>query len=470
MADISLTNLVISAAEKHSLFKNGDSIAVALSGGADSICLLNILYSLKGKYNLTLSACHLNHKIRGAEALRDVEFVRSTCKSMGIPLYLKEADIPALALARKQSQELCAREERYSFFEEISSRYGVKIATAHTASDNFETLLYNIARGVSFNGMQGILPKRENIIRPLIFATRAQVEQYCAENSLSYVTDSTNLSDLYTRNKIRHNAVPTLLSVNPGAEKKSVELCGDFIELNTFLEKYIGDILHKASKTVNGVRLYSAHSLNNLDGFVKKQAVFRIFRESGVSGVSRRHIELCTELLKNGGELDLDINCKAVCSQGMFRIINKEAFLGAEAVALAPTSIRDGLVFSYNGFGFSVKCLEPDENSESDRDSESEGDLVRCGLVGEIPVFRTRLPGDTVFLQKRNIKKSLKKFMIEERIPRELRDSLVVLACKSRVLWIQGCGAVDSCRSGGALYRIRAFALPENRDNLTENK
>ena len=179
----------------------------------NSTALLSVFVSLKEKYNLSIYAAHINHNIRGDEAKRDENFCKILCEKFNAELFIKSVDVPTLAkTAEKFSEELCGRNVRYAFFEELSQKFCAKIATAHTASDNAETLIFNIARGASLAGLSAIPPKRGNIIRPLIELSRGDIESYCEENNLEYVTDSTNLADDYTRNYIRHNIIPCLKS------------------------------------------------------------------------------------------------------------------------------------------------------------------------------------------------------------------------------------------------------------------
>ncbi|MDD6226025.1 MAG: tRNA lysidine(34) synthetase TilS [bacterium] len=445
-----MKNKVINTSEKFGLFSFGDKITVALSGGADSVCLLHILYSIKEKYSLSLSAAHLNHNLRGEESLRDRDFVVELCKSLDVPLYLEEKDVESLAKINKQSVELCARNCRYDFFRRLHKKYGVTVATAHTASDNLETMLYNIARGTSLNGMKGIVAKRNYIIRPLIEATRAEVERYCRENDLAFVNDSTNQSNDYTRNKIRHFAVPILKEINPNAELSASQLSEDFLELDSFLEKYIGNILKNARQTVNGETIYNAEILSSLGDFEKKQAVFRIFRDSGIKNICRKQIEICCQMLPVGGETELNKRQKAVCRQGLFRIVENK-YSVSELSRSLPVPFTGDLSFKYDGFEISAELCE-----KSDRNTVS-GDLIKKNAV-----FRTREQGDFIILPKRNVKKSLKKFMIEEKIPREQRDSLVLLACGKEIMWLQGYGASKTAQSfdkSSKMFRIQAKSI-----------
>ena len=217
-------------------------VTVALSGGADSVALLHSLYSLRDELGITVKAAHLNHLIRGEEAFRDEAFVRDLCENLGIQLVCEQIDVPRYAKENSLSLELAARQLRYDFLNRVCEG---KIATAHTASDNLETVLFNLTRGTALKGLCGIPAMRGNIIRPLIFATRQDIEDYCKDFSLQYVTDSTNLSDDYTRNKIRHNVIPVLKELNSSVEQTVIRTCLSLNETNTFLEKTANEILFR---------------------------------------------------------------------------------------------------------------------------------------------------------------------------------------------------------------------------------
>ena len=168
-----MNSLIADAVKKYDMLKSGDRVIVALSGGADSVSLLDNLNDIKELYNLTIYAAHVNHLLRGAEAERDENFCKILCKKYDVELFIKKVDVRALAKQQKISEELCGRNVRYRFFAELSEKLNAKIATAHTMSDNAETLIYNIARGSGINGAGGISPVRGNIVRPLIEVTRS---------------------------------------------------------------------------------------------------------------------------------------------------------------------------------------------------------------------------------------------------------------------------------------------------------
>ena len=214
--DTKLRLNVIHTIDREDLLNGVSGVLCCLSGGADSVTLLHVMLSLRQRYGISISAVHVNHGIRGNEADRDEMFCKELCSKYGIKLYVKRGDVPSYAKSKGISTELAAREVRYSLFEEALSESGAEVAaTAHNANDNAETLLFNIIRGTSPTGICAIPYKRDRYIRPLLCVTREQIMAYVAENELSYVIDSTNGDDDYTRNFIRHNIMPQCIRLNP---------------------------------------------------------------------------------------------------------------------------------------------------------------------------------------------------------------------------------------------------------------
>lgn len=447
---------VLQTIEKYNMLAFGDRVIVALSGGADSVSLLHILISLKEKYNLSISAAHLNHMLRGEESVRDLNFVKNLCNNLKIPLFVKEVDIESLAQKNKQSTELCGREERYKFFEELSKSQNAKIATAHTASDNLETLIYNISRGTSLNGLKGIVPKRNYIIRPLIEVTRREIENYCLKNNIQYVNDSTNSSDDYTRNKIRHNVVPVLKNINVSVENAAAELTDDVAEINSFLEEYTRNKLNDILISKNGNCFYDSERLKDLPPVIQKQAVFIIFKSLNIKNISRKHINLCLDIISKGGEVDLNSQYKAVCRQGMFRIIKTQN----GTASFSPYELKAEMCFEFSDKEYKI--------TETNLWNTSDKNILDFSLISKKPVFRLRQAGDYIKLPRRNVKKSLKKFMIEEKIPKENRDSLMLLADGSRVLWLEGFGVSGDALISGTptkVLKIQINALNVDKNN-----
>lgn len=431
-----MTDKMLKALADFSMIDSGDSIVVALSGGADSVALLHALNSVKEKYNLTIYACHLNHLIRGVEADRDEQFVRRLCDKLGIELFVKRVDVPALAKEHKTSLELCGRNVRYKFFAELAHKLNAKIATAHTASDNVETVLFNIARGTSVTGLCGIKPVRDYIIRPLILASRKDVEQYCNENVLDFVTDSTNLTDDYTRNNIRHNAVPTLATVNPDLESAVARMCMSMTDIKEYIDKISFKEINKC-KTEYG---YSCDKLLSLDNAILTNVLFLIAKEHGAD-VDARHIELILGAMKDGGCVDLLSHKRAVCKQGVLRIIDTDDNFAFDSIKL-----KDSEDFTY----ISKKELK-------NINKKLLNNCIGCDIITDETKLRTREEGDSFTLFGRNVTKTLKKLLNEYKIPAEKRDTLKVVANGSTVLWVEGIGTskqgrVDAHSSGAYIY------------------
>ncbi len=211
---------------EHKMLDGASGVLVGFSGGADSTALLHWLSGFCAGRPIRLVAMHINHGIRGEEAERDERFCRSFCESRGIEFVSKKADVPALAARSGKSLEEEARNVRYGLFSEALRELGLdRIATAHNADDNLETVIFNLVRGTGAAGMAGIPPVRGNIIRPLLYCEKEELVAYCRENGLDFVTDSTNSDTSYTRNFIRHEILPRLRQINPAAAQNALRMC-----------------------------------------------------------------------------------------------------------------------------------------------------------------------------------------------------------------------------------------------------
>ena len=416
---------VLKAISDFSLIDSGDRIIVALSGGADSVALLHVLNSVKEKYNLTLFAAHINHMIRGNEADDDEKFVTALCENMGIRLFVKRIDVPEISKKEKISLELCGRNVRYEYLSQLADEFECKIATAHTSSDNVETVLYNIARGTLLNGLCGIKSKRDNIIRPLIYCSRGDVECYCADNSLSFVTDSTNLTDEYTRNNIRHNVVPVLEGINSDLNSTFTRMCSSLGDIKRFVDKYSEKELNECRTTYG----YSCEKLLNLDKAILFNVLFMILNDAKADA-SYKHIELISAALTNGGCVDLNNGKRAVCKQGVFRIVDTN-----EMPVITQQKLKD--------YGF---CQYFSKKELKNVNKNFLNDCVNCDIITDNTVIRTRKEGDTFTLPHRGVTKSLKKLFNELRIPSEKRASLLIVANDNDVLWIEGIGVSEKAR------------------------
>ena len=240
-----LEDKVLNTIKRYEQIKSGDTIVVGVSGGPDSICLLNVLKNLQNELKINIVVAHINHMIR-KEADSETEFVQDFCEQRDIKCFVKKADVLQIAKEKKLGTEEAGRKIRYDFFEEVKNIVGGnKIATAHNANDNAETVLMNFLRGSGSTGLKGIEPIRDNkLIRPIIECTRQEIEQYCNEKGLNPKYDKTNQENIYTRNKIRNMLIPYIQeNFNPNIIETITRLADvvssedDFIE-NVSNENY----------------------------------------------------------------------------------------------------------------------------------------------------------------------------------------------------------------------------------------
>lgn len=416
-----MEGLVLKAIEGYSLLEKSRNVTVALSGGADSVSLLNVLVSLKDKLNINVSAAHLNHMIRDKEADRDEEFARRCCEKLGVPFFCERIDVPAYARENRLSLEAAAREVRYAFLRRVNT--GV-VATAHTASDSLETVIFNLSRGSSLKGLCGIPAKRDIFIRPLILCTRAEVEKYCAEKDLEYVTDSTNLSDDYTRNRIRHKVIPILKEINPAAEKAAARTVEGLLEDERFLSSLTDKFLSENIK--DGFLNVSVLP----DPAIAKRAIKK-FTETAVGDITldNLHISEIYGICENVGRVSLPGNLSAVVKNGLLSIEKNGEKSGSKRLYRVETKRRINDLFT---------------NGEKINNLLLKNSLDCDNIIGK-SVIRTRQPGDSIRLAGKGCTKSLKKLFNELKIPSEEREAIPVIADDRGVVWIYGVGVAARC-------------------------
>ncbi len=426
--------------EKYNMIKNGDSIVVGLSGGADSCALLHYLVSIREKLSLNIIACHVNHMIRGEEADRDERFSKAFCDNLGVECRILKINVPELARLRHESTEKCARDIRYEFFIKTANECSAKIATAHTASDNAETVIYNLSRGSGISGLCGIPPVRDNIIRPLISVLREDTESYCRKNSIDYVTDSTNLTNEYTRNKIRLGIIPVLKEINPSVIE-NISRMTDNLRCNVdFLYSFSEEHL-KRCEDARYKETYKAKLLYRCDEAVFAHMI-RILTSRYDIIPEMRHIKLIRKICQSGGEVQINQNVYAVCRQGLFRITEKR---NSEKFSILLSDIKDRIVIKHKKIVLKKIPVSEINNAEKNSDLLFIN-LLDCDTIPYGAVLRYREGGDMFALPKRGVTKPVKKLFTEMKIPAERRDSILLLADGNDILWIDGIGASEKYR------------------------
>lgn len=429
------------AIDRFDMLSNVSSIVVGVSGGADSIAALHFLLSISEQNGIKIVAAHLNHLIRGDESYRDEEFVRLVCKNWGIKLYVKREDIKELSYKSGQGIEECGRNERYSFFEEVSLENNAKIATAHTLSDNMETMLINLIRGCGLNGLCGIPPVRGNIIRPLILASRSETEEYCRKNSLQFVNDSTNFELDYTRNKIRLEIIPLLKKLNPSFDN----VYKRFFENISYDNEYLNEMSEKAvKKSLINEMNFKVNEIKSLPTGIMRRTILKILSKGVNKNIANKDVDSVIKLISG------QTNC--VCLNKDLSVRIKEEILyfdernnGGKNIIPWEYTFESLNVLTEIKKTFIINILSSKEYSCLSQEYENIN--YNCISMDNIfykdIVFRNRRPGDVFSQAGRKCTKTIKKLFNELKIPKNMRSNLAMLANKKEIIWIHNIGVSE---------------------------
>lgn len=420
---------------RFAMLRPGERVLVALSGGADSVSLLLVLQEL----GYEVRAFHLNHCLRGAESDRDEAFCRALCAERGVPLNVGRCDIAALSQGK--AVEETARRERYRLLERAAA--GDKVATAHTADDNLETVLFHLVRGSGAKGVSGIPPVRGAVIRPLLFAERREIEAFLRENGQDYVTDSSNLSDDYTRNRLRHSVLPVLRGINEQAAQAALRLGEQLRQDEACLGGQAERCLQIALRADGA---YLTAPFLACHPAVQGRALREAARRAGMPmrDLAQTHIEALERLLSSAdpsAQLDLPHGFTARREYEAFRIAPRAR--GVQPEALPLTVPFDGLWTDRTRV--KLRKLEKSEVFYKTVNTF----CADCGTIDFASLcVRARQTGDRLRLTEKGGSRTLKKLMIDRKIPAAERDALAVIADRSGVIAVQDIGMDLSRRPG----------------------
>jgi tRNA(Ile)-lysidine synthase len=448
-----LLKKVLSYIKDNKLIEAGDKILVALSGGPDSVCLLNILFELKEELNIDIGAAHINHLLRGEDAFKDEEYVIEICEKFGIPYFMTRVDINNYSKEHKISSELAGRQVRYDFFEEIIKKEGFnKIATAHNANDQAETILFRIMRGTGLEGLGGIKPSRNNkVIRPILCLSRKEVEGYIQLKKLKPRIDKTNFEKIYNRNKIRLDILPYMKEnfnddIIQTLNRMSVLLQKD----NEFIEKL-------------ALNSYKKYCIEEEDYFIIKEEIFkeeepiinRVLRHALVKysksnyDFEMKHINEIFYLSQktSGKVVDLPNGIYVENIYGDIYIKNKKNKCNIndkeEKISISRAEINNQrIIFGQFVVEFSVsKDYQRDIVSLNNSDN-----LIQCfdfDKISDNILVRKRIDGDKIIPLGMSGTKKLKDIFIDMKIPKEERESIPILCFDKKIAWIIGIRASE---------------------------
>lgn len=401
-------------------------IYAALSGGGDSICLLDVLCRLREEFHLTVCAVHIQHGLRGAESDADEAFCRAFCAERSIPLKVGTCDVRTYAEEHHCSIETAARECRYRLFETLCG--DGYTATAHTASDNLETVLFRMTRGTGLKGLGGIPPVREQFLRPLLRSTRTEVEEYLQERELSFVTDSSNLKDAHTRNFLRHHVVPLLQRCNPSVEKTVSAMTDTLRADQAFLEEAAAAAYARCLREDGGLE-----GADGLHPALRRRCIARFLQAHGVDPTFQR-ITDTEALLTHGGSLELVRGgTKARYSHGILWLTEPPAMAQRKPLHLGENSVFP----SYLVRAEIISC--EDAGKFADIHKKFTNYVLDYDIIKGCAELHGREPGLRIRLRAREHSISVKKWL-NAKVPLPERPYVHFLSDAEGLLWVQGLG------------------------------
>ncbi len=470
-----MQNMQVSAFEKKFMLDglSGKYLIVGFSGGADSTSLLHFLAGKQQLLGCRLCAVHLNHCLRGEESDRDEAAAKAFCISLGVPFVSRRVEIGVLAARSHQSEEVCGREERYRLFAQQAlqaRQQGMEpvIVTAHTLSDNLETALLHLLRGCTLDGLCGIPDRRLvgdlPLVRPMLRISREEVEGYCSFYQLPFTTDSSNLSDRYTRNFLRLQVIPQLKKLNPSVETAYLRMRDSLRQDRDYLNSLRDDLLRQASAGTPDAPRWNTALLSGAPMPVKSRAAAEILRVVGAQ-VDTASVEALTGVIDGrssgylAGGIRFSVRGGMLLAEDTHRFAVGEGFLpeGGEGRVAIPFEEWDGdghLLDSWEK-SMLLAVFPADEWQEKRKvyknllyfavDYDTIKDNVR---------LRTRGPGDSIRLPGRGGRKTLKKLFQQAHLSRRERALRIVLAQGPEVIWVEGFGTDERFLPGPNTIKV----------------
>ena len=411
-----MLNKMLAAIRRYEMVQPGDTVICAVSGGADSMALLWGMWLLKEKLGITVEAAHYNHNLRAEESDRDAEFVSKFCDFHDIPLHSGSGNVVAGA----KGLEAAARDARYRFL----GRLNGTIATAHTADDNAETVLMHLIRGSGLRGLGGITPKSDRLIRPMLDVTRAQVEEFLNENYIRHIEDSSNATDAYLRNRLRHHVMPLLRAENPSIAT-GLSAAAQRIRQDAAL---LDDLAGKLDRQ-------DVNALRDAPGPLRRRAIEGLLRENGFPEPSAEHIRQAEQVVFSENP-----SARVTLGGVTLRRSYDRLCIEREQISLPTRALPREGVTNLPEIGLAVRTTAVSEP----------GEWVVCPK-GDM-VVRSRQSGDQ--LTTKGGTKSLKKRFIDRKIPQWERSAVPVIADEAGVLAVRGFGADETRKTGGSYIRI----------------
>ena len=460
-------------------------LAAAVSGGADSMALLHILQALQPEFGYTLSACHVNHGLRGAAADRDEAFVRDACAGLGVPLRVfRAAELAGeVGAPPPHASEDWARRLRHACFARLHAEGIDALATAHTANDQAETLLFRLARGTGLQGAGGIRPENGWYLHPLLCLTRAETEEVCRACGAAWVQDETNETDDYARNRLRHHAVPALQSVNEAAVENLAAFCEKAQRAQQYAAAQAARLLAGAVQPSDALRhpVQAAWRLEPLaaaDPFVLETALHGLV--APVRDPEEKYVQLLCGLVRRGsGAVQLTGTVRFCAGNGLLWQETQPVSAAWDAAAAADFCARlqrtgRAEIALPEGKKLTAAVLlgnfEEKIQVVHKKDLKNLADYARITTLYAGLALRTRQPGDIYRPAGRQVHNRLRKWMNEAGVPAQQRDTLPLLAAGSEVLWVCGAGFAEGLAPDSTTTQTLRMEIENMEENNHEHE
>lgn len=440
---LDLENKIKEFMSKHHMLDNVEHVCVATSGGADSMVLLTFLSKYSKELNIKVSAVHVNHGIRGESARKDAMHVKEYCESNKIDFVLFDAEKDGTKVPEHASEEW-ARELRYGYFESVLNEEGCVIATAHTLSDQAETMIFRLARGTGLKGLCGIPVIREGFIRPVMCITRNEIEYLASEYKVNFVTDETNLGDDYARNKIRHNVIPVLKMINESSEKSMSKTCERVSNAMSFIEQAAHEALQRA--VVIPGHSFDSKKFNEAHNTLQEYMAMEIL--SNTEEVKESSIDLMLSLVHKVSEYNTDneqhIGTFEVSATVKIVVTNKYITVCRDISVDEP--VKQGKSkYGLYGYQFNIEEIGRNQFITECIDKRQLAFYADASkLAGMTLEVMSRKESDK-FKPAKRMGKKLKGFITELKIPLADRDILPVIRNRDtqEIIWVWGLGFTD---------------------------
>ena len=425
------------------LFEKGSRVLVCLSGGADSVCLLRVLFELRERFSLTLYAAHVNHMLRGADADADEQFCRKLCAQLGVELFVLHKDVARFARETGQGVEAAARQVRYDYFFTLQKQLGLdRIATAHNLNDNAETSLMYFLRGAGTDGIGGIRARRgDGVVRPLLCVSRSEIEAFLEQMKQTYVTDATNKSDAYTRNRIRNRLLPQLAAdYNPNIvetiARNAALLALDAQYLNSRAAKYAETLL-----TADGTDcLACVEAYSRLD----KAVALRVLRLATERAAGKECSMQYETVMRCDALFGVGVQGKSVCISGglwarrEYEVVRFYQAAGEQAEFCYLVTPGEKIYIAEIDMSVSVSLISDKKYARERAQKQKNCEYFDYNSLSGQIYIRSRKNGDAFVPFGMEGSKKLKDFLIDEKIPARLRGKIPLVVCGGTVLWVCG--------------------------------